>query len=379
MIWNYQRVLHPSFRARSFLTPVIIGLLLGLNLSEIKAQGWATTQQERLELNRRERESKKAAEKASEAREKKLAELAAKPKPTPKPEVIPAGVTVIEVESPNALNLKVPFYVRPPADYKVGESGQVRRVLLLFPFFPESGIKALNRSKEYRQLADERGWFLVSPTFQMGKDEARDRTKSYYYPEGWSGKVILQAMDEMGKRYPIDPNRLFVAGLSGGAQVAHRFAMWAPNRVEAAAINSSGWFDAPTPEARKIAWMITIGESDPIFPETLGFVEKLQKIGVKPILRTYLGMIHEDSARVNTLCGQFFTERDEETRPLLGQPTELAVGLKYNEISSHPFIGDRRDGIYYANAADTLGIIPASERIFLPNQTIADLWGQAAE
>lgn len=360
---------------------IFVGIFLMVGLTSVHSQGWPTTQKERSELLRKEREEARAAEKAAKKREKKRLEEAANPKPTPtpKPEVVPAGVGVIEIETSDSYNPKVPFYVRPPASFSASEDKNPHRVLILFPFYPETGLKAINRSAEYKEIADERGWFIISPTFYMGKGDARDRNKSYYYPERWSGKAILAALDEMAKRYPVDVNRIFVAGLSGGAQLGHRFALWAEDRVEAAAINSSGWFDEPKASAQKVAWVLTIGESDPILPETLTFVERLQKLGVRPVLRTYLGMIHEDSERVNLLCGMFLVERDEATRELLGKPVQASAGLDYNVNGLQPWVGDRRDGLFYGNSAATLAVIPDEARVYLPSETVAELWGQKGE
>ncbi|HEY5791662.1 MAG TPA: hypothetical protein VIS74_00090 [Chthoniobacterales bacterium] len=343
------------------------------------AQAWPTTQKERLEINRMEREREKAEKKAQQEREKKRAEAAAKPKPAPTPEEMPSVWDVIEVASPDPLNPKVPFYIRPPAGYRASELNQMHRVLVLLTFYQESGIKVLKRSAEYQQIADERGWFMIAPTFRMNRDDARNRAKSYYYPETWSGKAVLQALDEIAKRYPVDGHRLFVSGLSGGAQFAHRFALWAADRVEAAAVNSCGWFDEPGPSARKVAWVITVGESDPILPESLDFTEKLRAQGATPVLRTYLGMLHEDAPRVNAFCGRFLAERDDATREFLGKSVEEPAGWKYNVPASHPFVGDRRDGIYYANGSGTLEVIPEQSRIFLPSGAMAELWGQSAE
>ena len=80
-------------------------------------------------------------------------------------------------------------------------------------------------------------------------------------------------METVAKKYPIDPTRIFMQGLSGGAQFVHRFAIWAPERVTAVAINSSSWFDEPNAKCNQVAWLVTIGESDASFTNTLEFVD----------------------------------------------------------------------------------------------------------
>jgi poly(3-hydroxybutyrate) depolymerase len=93
---------------------------------------------------------------------------------------------------------------------------------------------------------------------------------------------VVDALETVAKKYPIDPTRIFMQGLSGGAQFVHCFAIWAPERVTAVAINSSSWFDEPNAKCNQVAWLVTIGESDASFTNTLEFVDQLREVGAAP-------------------------------------------------------------------------------------------------
>jgi pimeloyl-ACP methyl ester carboxylesterase len=95
-----------------------------------------------------------------------------------------------------------------------------------------------------RQIADERGWVLVSPTFRYGRgldpailaeDDRRSVTR------------LAQFLDQLplllqGSTY----NRVLLYGFSRGAQTAHRFALVYPERVARAAVASGGTYTLPT-------------------------------------------------------------------------------------------------------------------------------------
>jgi len=299
------------------------------------------------------------------------------PKPTPKPaatpEVIPAGIDVITVKTLSAENPEVPFYVRPPSGFSPGDGGR-RRLLLIFPFVPEKGYRAIGRNSQLVQLADKRGWFIASPSLNVDfKKDSRDRSKAFYYPERWSGKAVLDAVAEIAKKYPVDDQRLFVQGLSGGAQIAHRLALWCPDRIEAVAVNSSGWFDDPGPTANRVAWAVTVGESDQIMPESIAFVEKLKARGARPLFKTYIGMVHEDYPPANEFCAAFLAHMDDETKEKLGTPKVTGEPSAYNGEGHHPFLGDRRDYLYFPKESGQQ--IPEESLFFLPDEPIAKLWG----
>ena len=193
---------------------------------------------------------------------------------------------------------------------------------------------------------------------------------------------MLEALETVSKKYPVDPERLLMQGLSGGAQFVHRFAMWAPERVTAVAINSSSWFDAPNARCNQVAWLVTIGESDESYDASLEVVDRLRTVGAAPVFRSYLGMVHEGSAAVDKLDMEFLKFYDDFTKASLGKrrtyqtPAAERLSLAGEKM---PYVGDGQDWKYFPNGIEAREAIAEDSRIYLPSEGIAKLWGQKEE
>ncbi|MEI6351499.1 MAG: hypothetical protein WCP06_10380 [Verrucomicrobiota bacterium] len=289
--------------------------------------------------------------------------------PSATPVVIPANVEVFRVETRSPLNKQVPFYLRVPAHYS---QTRLNRVLLLCPIYNGDGLRRVSGDGPFLRLADERGWFVVAPTFKQEGKDTHDRTKSYYYPEEFSGKAVMEALTLIAQKHPISKEGLLLQGLSGGAQFVHRLAIWAPERVAAVAVNSSSWFDEPNEQSRKVAWLVTIGDSDLSYENTLKFVENLRGAGALPILRSYAGMVHEGSSKVDELDALFLKFYDEatqdklETRRSSSEPPILAGQM--------PFVGDTQDWRCYPNKPESAQRVAEESRVYLPSDEIAKFW-----
>ncbi len=170
--------------------------------------------------------------------------------PTPTPWPVPENVEVFTVRTSSPLNREIPFYVRPPRSFIQSPNQKPHRILFICPVYNGDPLPLLDGNDYLLRLADQRDWFVVSPRFKQDGKDVQDRRKSYYYPETFSGKAVLEAFEQIARKFPVDTERIFMQGLSGGAQFVHRFAIWAPERVTAVAVNSSSWFDEPTENSR---------------------------------------------------------------------------------------------------------------------------------
>lgn len=300
-------------------------------------------------------------------------------KPVVAVEKLPERVETFAIKTRSELNREIPFYLRVPKNY---QPGKVYRLLFLCPHLNQEGKEKLAKSPGWLALADERDWFVLSCTFKQPKDAGQDRKVAYYYPEGFSGKAMLEALETVSKKYPVDTERLLMQGLSGGAQFVHRFAMWAPDRVTAVAINSSSWFDAPNARCNQVAWLVTIGESDESYNASLEVVDRLRNVGAAPVFRSYLGMIHEGSTTVDKLNMEFLKFYDDFTKLSLGKrhsyqtPVAERLALAGEKM---PYVGDGQDWRYFPNHIDAREAIAEDSRIYLPSEGIAKLWGQKEE
>jgi hypothetical protein len=290
----------------------------------------------------------------------------------------PSNLDEFFVETTSPDNKLVPFYVRIPKNFDPQQPGPYR-ILLICPYHNHDGFVTITggeANKELLDVADERKWFVVTPTL-IQKGDVRDRALCYYYPEKFSGKAVLDALDQIAQKYPVDINHIFVQGLCGGAQFTHRFALWAPDRVVAAAINSSSWFDDPPPTCNQVAWFVAIGDSDPSFENTMGFVGKLQDAGATPLFRSYIGMVHEGDRRVVHLDAEFLKFYDDQTKGQLGKAKDLfqtspTLAMQGKDM---PFVGDNQTWEYVPNSDANRALISEDSRVYLPSQEIADVWG----
>lgn len=272
--------------------------------------------------------------------------------------------------------------MRIPSKYQRAPRDIPHRLLLVCPVFKGDPLKLLNGFSSIRELADKRDWFVLIPAFQQEREDVRDRRKSYYYPEHFSGKAVLEALTEVARKYPVDTERLLVQGLSGGAQFAHRFAIWAPERVTAVGVNSSSWFDEPNEKSRAPAWLVTIGDSDGSYDASLQFVDQLRQVGAAPIFRSYVGMKHEGDPGVEVLTEAFLEFYDELTRSELGRRksmNERDYPEPTLESEAMPFIGDSQDWRFFPNTEGSRAYVPEDTQTFIPSDVIAGLWGTPAE
>lgn len=300
-------------------------------------------------------------------------------KPAAPAEVLPERVESFKIRTRSDLNKEMTFYLRVPLGY---QPKKVHRLLFSCPYMNQDSLKKMTNERGWQELADERGWFLMTCTFHMEKNTTHDRKLAYYYPETFSGKAVLDALEVVSKKYSVDTERLLLQGHSGGAQFVHRFAMLVPERVTAVAVNSSSWFDEPNARCNQMGWLLTIGESDEAYEASREMVDRLKGVGATPLFRSYLGMGHEGNFEVYDLDYEFMKFYDDLTKADLGKrrsfstPAAERVALRGEKM---PFVGDSQSWKFFRNGAEALEFIPEDSRIYLPSEEIAKLWGKKEE
>jgi predicted esterase len=305
------------------------------------------------------------------------------PEVPPVPPPLPEGVEVFTIRTDAELNRRIPFYVRVPKNYQPGLRGKTYRMLFLCPVLNHDGLEHMNNSASWYKIADERQWFVMTCTFTQKVEDAHNRRFSYYYPDtSFSGKAMLEALDQVSKKYPIDTERLLMQGLSGGGQFVHRFAMWAPERVSAVAVNSCSWFDKPSKGCNQVAWFVTVGESDGAYNNSLEVVDQLKAVGAFPLFRSYPGLSHEINSEVITLNMNFLQFYDDHTKKDLGEKRPSFISEKERlslQGDKMPFVGDSQDWKYWPNTAYAREGIAKESMIYLPNEEVAKVWGVKGE
>ena len=303
---------------------------------------------------------------------------------------LPPNIERFDVKTTYADVPTVPFYIRCPANY-VPETDpskrKLHRLLLICPYLNHSALANLKGEEgtgPLLKMADERGWFVLVPYFSQKYKtaaDAHDRNRFYYYPETFSGKTVVAAIKETTKRYPVDTWRLFVHGMSGGAQFVHRFTIWAPEHVAAVSINSASWIDPPQKRSARVAWLVVYGELDPCAKSHQEFLDELQKLGAITVRRSYSDDGHGGCH--NQLTAAFFAFYDGLTKDELGRcpnpNAEEPVGSARMPPKKMPFVGDTLNWQYYPNTSEVRNNIPATNRVFLPTEDIAKAWGKKGD
>ncbi|WP_284744876.1 PHB depolymerase family esterase [Amycolatopsis sp. RTGN1] len=93
-----------------------------------------------------------------------------------------------------------------------------------------------------RSFADEHGALVLAPLFPAGIDDPADlhNFKFLEYRGIRFDRVLLAMVEEVAQRYPVDPERFYLHGFSGGGQFAHRFGYLHPERLAGLSIGAPG-------------------------------------------------------------------------------------------------------------------------------------------
>jgi pimeloyl-ACP methyl ester carboxylesterase len=230
-------------------------------------------------------------------------------------------------------------------------------VLLIIPGFNGSGEKILD--DRWKHFADEHSLVLLAPTFTSTNSPQELRTKGYYYPEQGSGAVIEEALSEVHRRTGAPVDKILIFGFSAGAHLAHRFALWKPDRVEAFVAYSAGWWSDPTSALRGVPALIMCGESDERYEQTRAFMERGMTLHLPWIWRSYKETGHQLTPAVRSMAEAFLAEEADRLKAGSGIPTPQLYGDIQN---------------YQVVSASDRETIPEAARIPLPSEAVADVW-----
>jgi polyhydroxybutyrate depolymerase len=97
---------------------------------------------------------------------------------------------------------------------------------------------------------------------------------------------LVRVLDQLQAEYPIDPDRVFVAGVSNGAMMAYRFACEQAGRVTAVgSVAGAVTVDSCQP-SRPVSIMEIHGTEDPLVPYTGGQPSAPEAAGAPPYTAT---------------------------------------------------------------------------------------------
>lgn len=129
--------------------------------------------------------------------------------------------TTVRTQAANNRNASV--WYRVPENYRE-ILRRKWRVLVIFGGRNCGESNEVSNALGWAKWADRNGVFLVAPGF---------RDDRYWEPQAWSGRALLFALDQIGKRYEIDSKHLLYYGYSAGSQASNLFAAWRPDLCRA--------------------------------------------------------------------------------------------------------------------------------------------------
>jgi poly(3-hydroxybutyrate) depolymerase len=94
----------------------------------------------------------------------------------------------------------------------------------------------------HRAFAEEHGCIVLAPLFPAGIIEPDDLNsyKRIRFHDIRFDQILLDMVEQVGRRYRVLTDRFLLQGFSGGGQFAHRFAYLHPDRLAALSVGAPG-------------------------------------------------------------------------------------------------------------------------------------------
>ena len=127
---------------------------------------------------------------------------------------------------------------------------------------------AMEHMEAFAPLARASGRPLLAPLFTLA---AHRRYQLAVSKDGRTDHVLLATLAAFAGETGCAVDQIDLFGFSGGAQLAHRFAMLRPERVDRLVLSSAGWYTFPTPEDR---YPYGLGGPSPAGPEITANLER---------------------------------------------------------------------------------------------------------
>lgn len=101
---------------------------------------------------------------------------------------------------------------------------------------------AMTYRTHLKPFADEHGVVVLAPTFPAGLIDPTDlhNFKFIEYQGIRFDHMLLAIIDEVAERFPVEKEKFYLHGFSGGGQFTHRFLYLHPERLAAVSIGAPG-------------------------------------------------------------------------------------------------------------------------------------------
>ena len=275
------------------------------------------------------------------------------------PLFLAAETITIKTQAPH--NPQVVFHYRVPQCYDHNRR-EMYRVLVIFGGRNTTGQDDASGRLGWAEWCDSNGIFIVAPGF---------RDDNYWEPAVWSGRALQQALQLLKRRYNICTDKLLFYGYSAGSQASNLFASWKPAMCRAWVSHACGVFHKPTQKMRYTPGLVTCGEADPArYIISRHFVYHYRIIGINIIMKSFPNHAHDVPFQSLELARAFLLyyhrrciyDLSGQQKPFLFPPVE--------------FVGDDQDAVYYPVGTPQAKNILQEDRVYLPDKSIAEAWGE---
>ena len=181
-------------------------------------------------------------------------------------------------------------------------------------------------------------------------------------------------------------NDFLLAGISRGAQWAHRLALRKPAHFLAIHIHINSSYDLPTPAAKSLLWLQTTGEREAGYEAAKRFYARCRELGYPIIFKAGENLGHDNNPQIEALGLRFFdyaldirAKRDAlmtSAKTSRGKHASPSI-WDLSGLEAAPFYADFiNQDVYGAEERD---MVPAGQRVPLPTQALARAWGGSME
>jgi hypothetical protein len=214
-------------------------------------------------------------------------------------------------------------------------------------------------------------WSSYANFDELDQGEARTWDDNFQQlADAWDRGV--QALVE---QYGLPDRDYLMYGLCAGGEWVHRLALHKPDRFLAVQMHISTSYDAPTPEANRILWLLTTGELDSGCDRARRFYAAARVLHYPIIFKAFIGAGHADTSTADELGIRFFQYAlDMKARREVAHVDNGPPAVDVSGFTASPFFGDLMNQDMFA--ARDKERIPGEFLVPLPTREIADAWNR---
>ncbi|QIF02450.1 hypothetical protein [Roseimicrobium sp. ORNL1] len=308
--------------------------------------------------------------------------------------------TPLPVIAKRAYKTKIPevpelkLFVRIPGTLA---KGQKPNGILCFCTWQQEDTSLVNRLKstdDYLvKLADRQGLAMVtwntadllSPKVKIynltPENEADLEKKFTAFGEEWRNGI-----KKVCSEFKLEDSGMLLYGVSRGARFAHQISMRYPTQFLAVHTHIGNLYNVPiTKEARNTLWLVTTGEVDGGYSQSLDFYQRGMKEKLPMLFKAGPSLGHASRRDIDTLSVAFFSYALDlrkicaEHKAKDRHSNDTPASLFAQHLSSAPYFGDSINHEIVAAAEAANWWVPELQRMALPTEPIAKAWGMPLE